>query len=156
MFLMRWWKKTIESEKRLLFRGIGDMNISTLEQVRKDMEHGVYDKTDNGKCTQCGACCSNLLPMTDKEITVIRNYIKKHHIKECNHSIPLAKPAIDMTCPFLDTSKRTEKCTIYSVRPVICKCFLCSEPNGMLKHKKLLRGIRKPVYVRETFYGSEV
>lgn len=132
------------------------MNIAALEQVRRDMEHGVYDKTDNGKCTQCGACCSNLLPMTDKEITVIRNYIKKRHIKERNHSIPLAKPALDMTCPFLDTSKRAEKCTIYSVRPAICKCFICSEPNGALRHKELLNGIRKPVDVRATFYGSEI
>lgn len=132
------------------------MMVSTLEQVRRDMEHGVYDKTDNGKCTQCGACCSNLLPMTDKEISVIRNYIKKHHIKECNHSIPLAKPAIDMTCPFLDASKSTGKCTIYSARPAICRCFLCSEPKGALKHKELLQEVRKPVYVRETFYGNEV
>lgn len=131
------------------------MMVSTLEQVRKDMEHGVYNKTDNGKCTQCGACCSNLLPMTDKEITVIRNYIKKHHIKECNHSIPLAEPALDMTCPFLDTSKRAEKCTIYSVRPAICKCFLCSEPHGALKHKELLRRARKPVHVREEFFGEK-
>lgn len=131
------------------------MMVSTLEQVRKDIEHGVYDKTDKGKCTQCGACCSNLLPMTDKEITVIRNYIKKHHIKECNHSIPLAKPALDMTCPFLDTSNRTEKCTIYSVRPAICKCFLCSEPKGALKHKELLQEIRKPVNVREEFFSEK-
>ncbi len=29
------------------------MNISTLEQVRKDMEHGVYNMTENGKCTGC-------------------------------------------------------------------------------------------------------
>lgn len=131
------------------------MNIATLEQVRRDMEHGVYDKTDKGKCTQCGACCGAILPMTDKEIIVIRAYIKKHHIKECNHSIPLANSALDMTCPFLDTSKRTEKCTIYSVRPAICRCFLCSEPNGALQHKELLQGIRKPVHVRETFYGTD-
>lgn len=131
------------------------MNISTLEQVRKDMEHGVYDKTDNGKCTGCGNCCSNWLPMTEKEIRIIRQYIKKHHIKECKHNMLLAKPALDMTCPFLDTSKRAEKCTIYSVRPAICKYFICSEPKGE-RYKELLQGIRKPVYVRETFYGSEV
>lgn len=130
------------------------MNIATLEQARKDMEHGVYNKTDNGRCTGCGSCCSNLLPMTDKEIRIIRQYIKRHHIKECKHGMLLAKPALDMTCPFLDTSKSTEKCTIYSVRPAICKCFICSEPHGTLKHKELLQGIRKPVDVRQTFYGG--
>ena len=58
------------------------MKTSTLEQARKDFEHGVYNMTDNGKCTGCGNCCSNILPMTDKEIEVIRRYIKKNHIKE--------------------------------------------------------------------------
>lgn len=82
------------------------MNIGTLKQVRKDMEHGVYDMTDNGKCTGCGNCCSNLLPMTDKEIEIIFQYIKKYNIKECKHGIPLANPILDMTCPFLNAGKR--------------------------------------------------
>ena len=93
--------------------------------------------------------------MTEKETRIIRQYIKKHHIKECKHGMLLAEPELDMTCPFLDTSKRAEKCTIYSVRPAICKYFICSEPKGE-SYKELLQGIRKPVYVRETFYGSEV
>lgn len=128
------------------------MNISILEQVRKDMEHGVYDMTDNGKCTGCGECCSNLLPMTDKEIEVIRRHIKKNNIKERKHGIPLANPFLDMICPFLNTDKKAEKCTIYSVRPAICRCFICSESNGALKHKELWHGVRNPVNVRETFY----
>ena len=131
------------------------MNIETLEQVRKDMEHGVYNHTNNGECTGCGDCCSNLLPMTEKEIEAIKQYINKHQIKECKHTIPLANPVLDMTCPFLNTGKKTEKCSIYSVRPAICRCFICSEPNGALKHRELWRGIRKPVNVRETFYGTD-
>ena len=130
------------------------MNISTLEQVRKDMEHGVYNHTNNGECTGCGDCCSNLLPMTEKEIEAIKRYIKKHRIKECKHTIPLANPVLDMTCPFLNTGKKTEKCTIYSVRPAICRCFICSEPNVALKHKELWHGVRNPVNVREAFYGK--
>lgn len=130
------------------------MNAGTLEQVRKDMEHGVYDMTENGKCTGCGNCCSNILPMTDKEIEVIRRHIKKNHIKERKHIIPLANPFLDMTCPFLNTDKKTEKCTIYSVRPAICRCFICPEPNGALKHKELWHGVRMPVNVREAFYGK--
>ena len=92
--------------------------------------------------------------MTDKEIEVIRRCIKKNHIKECKHTIPLANPVIDMTCPFLNTDKKTENCTIYSVRPAICRCFICSVPNGALKNKELWSGVRKPVNVRETFYGE--
>lgn len=130
------------------------MKTSTLEQARKDFEHGVYNMTENGKCAGCGNCCSNILPMTDKEIEVIRRYIKKNHIKERKHGIPLANPILDMTCPFLNTDKKTEKCTIYSVRPAICRCFICSEPNGALKHKELWSGVRNPVNVREVFYGE--
>ena len=37
---------------------------------------GIIDLTCNGECTQCGQCCSNLLPMTDEEIATIHKYIK--------------------------------------------------------------------------------
>lgn len=131
------------------------MKASTLEQVRKNMDRGVYDMTDNGKCTGCGGCCSNILPMTEKEIEVIRRYIKKHDIKECRHGIPLENSILDMTCPFLNTDKKTGKCTIYSVRPAICRCFICSEPHGALKRKELWHGVRLPMNLRETFYRKE-
>lgn len=97
-----------------------------LSEALEDMRNGTYDKTDNGVCTQCGACCSNLLPMTDKEIKRIRGYIKKHQVKEYKHLIPAARVVADMTCPFLDDSKQKEKCRIYPVRPEICRQFICS------------------------------
>lgn len=131
------------------------MNIGTLEQVRKDMEHGVYDMTDNGKCIGCGNCCSNLLPMTEKEIEIIRRYIKKHNIKECKHGIPLANSIIDMTCPFLNTGKKTEKCTIYPVKPFICTAFICSNPKGAKDQKELYKEIRKVIDVRKEFFGKD-
>ena len=56
-----------------------------VEQMLKEFSDGTHDLTDNGKCTQCGQCCSNILPMTEDEISVIRRYIKKHHIKERKH-----------------------------------------------------------------------
>lgn len=129
------------------------MKTSTLEQVQKDFEHGVYNMTENGKCTGCGNCCSNILPMTDKEIEAIRRYIKKHHIKECKHRIPLAKPVLDMTCPFLNTDKKTEKCTIYSVRPNICRKFSC-DPEQRPELDIEYAVIARVVNVRETFYGK--
>lgn len=96
-----------------------------LAEVLEDMRNGTYDMTDNGVCTQCGACCSNLLPMTDKEIKRIRGYIKKHQVKEYKHLIPAARIVADMTCPFMDDSKQKEKCRIYPVRPEICRQFIC-------------------------------
>ena len=130
------------------------MQTGTLEEVMQDMRNGTYDFTENGKCSQCGQCCSSLLPMTDKEIETIRRYIKRHGIKEQKHFIPLASRTIDLTCPFLDTSKKKEKCTIYEVRPAICRCFICSEPNGARNYKELFKCVRKAVDVRETFFGG--
>lgn len=132
------------------------MKIGTLNDLMRDMKNGVHDFTENGKCSQCGQCCSNLLPMTDKEIETIRRYIRRHGIKEQKHFIPLAGHTIDLTCPFLDNTKKTEKCTIYEVRPAICKCFKCDEPNGAINHKELFEGVRKVVDMRETFFESRI
>ena len=132
------------------------MPIDKFSNAMNDIRNGVHDFTENGKCSQCGACCSNILPMTDKEIETIRRYIKRHGTKEQKHFLPLANPAIDLTCPFLDSTKKTEKCTIYEVRPAICRYFKCDEPNGALKHKELFEGVRKVVDVRKTFFGKRV
>lgn len=108
-----------------------------LLEVLEDMKNGVLDKTHHGECSQCGACCSNLLPMTDKEVKRIHRYIKKNHVEEYKHLIPVSGVVIDMTCPFMDDSKQKEKCRIYPERPEICKQFICSpdkrkafKPNG--------------------------
>ena len=53
------------------------MKTGYIEQMLKEFSDGTYDLTDNGKCTQCGACCSNALPMTEDEISVIRRFVKK-------------------------------------------------------------------------------
>lgn len=129
--------------------------VGTFEKMQKDLSNGTYDFTDNGKCTQCGKCCSNLLPMTEKEIEVIRKYIKRYRIKEYKHMIPLAQPVIDMTCPFLDDSKSCEKCTIYEARPRICRDFICCPskrpPMNDLEYKLKCRIVN----VRSEFFGKE-
>ena len=100
--------------------------IKTFEKMKKDMESGVFDKTDNGTCTQCGACCSNILPMTDDEVRTIKRYVKKNRIKEFKHSTNvMSNPILDLTCPFLDDDKEFEKCSIYPVRPRVCRDFIC-------------------------------
>ena len=128
------------------------MSIGSFEQMLKEFSDGTYNLTCSGKCTGCGQCCSNLLPMTDDEISTIKKYIKKNRIKEHNHIVaPLAAPIIDMTCPFLDDSKSCEKCTIYEVRPKICRDFIC-DPKQRPKPDLELRLKCKPVNVREEFF----
>ena len=61
--------------------------ISFLQAVQRDMEDNIYNFTKDGKCSGCGNCCSNLLPMSQKEVDAIRRYIKKHGIKECRHDL---------------------------------------------------------------------
>lgn len=43
---------------------------ATLEKVYQDMKHGVYNFTENGRCTCCGNCCTALLPMTKVELKI--------------------------------------------------------------------------------------
>lgn len=128
------------------------MKTGTFAQMQEEFSNGTYDLTDNGECTQCGACCSNLLPMTDSEIATIHKYIKKHNIKEHRHILPLAEQTLDLTCPFLNDSKPKEKCTIYEVRPRICMDFICCPskrpPIDDLKYKMKCR----IVDVRSEFY----
>ena len=125
--------------------------MDNLKSVVDKMNSGVFDFTDNGQCTQCGACCSNYLPMTQKEIATIHRFVKKHDIKEFKHLFPVSNDTFDMTCPFMDDSKQKEKCRIYSVRPEICKQFICS------KEKKPFNGHWQQysvVDVRSEFFGE--
>lgn len=99
--------------------------IKILLEVIEEMNSGVFDKTNHGECTQCGACCSNTLPLTKKEVAEIHKYVKANNVKQYKHLFPVANRVVDMTCPFMDDSKLKEKCRIYPVRPEICRQFSC-------------------------------
>lgn len=128
--------------------------ISVLESVRRGMEDNIYDYTVDGKCCGCGNCCSAILPMNDKEIREIRQYIETHHIEECKHLIPLARQPFDMTCPFLDTDKKKDKCRIYPVRPFICRKFICDSEQRAKMTRAEVGQTRRIVAVREEFFGD--
>lgn len=123
------------------------------------MKNNEFDYTKDGKCSCCGACCSNLLPVSEKEIREIKKYIKKKHIEPCRHLTPFSAATAatgDLLCPFLDTGKEKEKCRIYEVRPLICRDFSCHyEKNRRNMAVKDLQQIRRCVDVRRTFFGGE-
>ena len=91
----------------------------------------ITDFTKNGKCSGCGNCCSDLLPVTDKELGVIKEYVKQHKIKS---QVPKVVNGIYLMCPF----RNTTGCVIYEVRPQICKSFICNKPIPTLEELKRL------------------
>lgn len=130
--------------------------VTSLQSVIKQgLEDIIYDHTIDGKCSQCGGCCSNLLPISKKEILAIRQYINKNDIKECRHLLPLSAAAYDMTCPFLDIGKGKEKCRIYAVRPEICKQFICNNEQRAKNNQDKLNLGRTIVNVRDLFFGQQ-
>ena len=110
--------------------------------------------TVEGKCSNCGECCSNLLPLTQGEINQIHKYIKIHHIKENKKNFPTAEKVFDGTCPFRNNGKRI--CEIYSIRPLICKFFQCNKwgKQDIKEAVKLSKESRRTVDMREEFFGK--
>ena len=123
----------------------------SIEEIIKNMESGIYDFTKDGKCSCCGACCSNLLPMSEKEVKNIKRYVNKKHIKEQKHLLPSSAPTLDMTCPFRNEEER--KCLIYNIRPAICRDFQCDKPQKKIQaNKAMYHGRYRVVDLREEFF----
>lgn len=108
---------------------------------------GITDFTCNGKCSNCGQCCGDILHLSHREIKRIREYVKKNKIK----ATPKIMFAIDNTCPFRDNENK--KCKIYEVRPDICRKFICNYTeediyNNREKNNtsKLARSMRQLFY----------
>lgn len=111
----------------------------------------VKDFTQEGKCSNCGECCSNCLPLSEAEIQQIHKYIKKHNIKEQRHNFMVGT---DMTCPFRDNAHR--KCLIYEIRPAICREFMCNHTHDDIMKAKLdIHKINRVVFMRTEFFGNK-
>lgn len=110
----------------------------------------INDNTCNGRCSNCGSCCSDMLPISDNEIIRIRKYIRKHNIKEYRHN---GRMGADLTCPFRDEQKKV--CTIYPVRPEICQTFMCNHTLvDIAKSKIVFHAKHRVVFMREEFFGN--
>lgn len=127
------------------------MSIGTIDQILTEMGKGIYDYTQDGKCSSCGSCCSNLLPLSQKEFVRIRDYVQRKHIQECVNRPPTMAPVQDWTCPFRDNMRKV--CTIYEVRPAICRDFQCDKPKKQIEaDREMYNGRYVPVNMRETFF----
>ena len=116
------------------------------------LEEIIINKTCDGKCSNCGGCCADILPIDENEMRIIKDYIKKHKIKECVHLNCFQR--VDLTCPFRDNKNKI--CTIYPVRPAICKTFICSKPQPDIERDRaLFHQKKKAESMRHIFFGGK-
>lgn len=110
----------------------------------------VKDMTKDGKCSNCGQCCSDLLPMTQREVKEIHRYLKKHPVKEHRSTVT---DRYDFTCPFRNNEKQI--CEIYEVRPEICRVFQCNQDvKEIARNRKRLSDKCDIVMMRQEFFGN--
>lgn len=109
------------------------------------------DFTKDGKCSGCGACCSNILPLTEKEIKTLRKFVRKKHIKPAMHApVILSGLSYDCICPFRDETLKI--CTCYEVRPFVCRYYDChldatdSLPKIRGKEDYVLSNVRAAIF----------
>lgn len=135
--------------------GMPDLGfVRLLAQTEKEMRGGVLNFTDDGKCSNCGQCCSDFLPISDEEIKRIKRYVQRKGIKEHRLNYPTAAPAEDYTCPFRNNVKRV--CEIYEVRPAICRDFKCDKPEKEIwANKRMYHGMYRVVRMRNEFFGKK-
>lgn len=105
----------------------------------------------DGKCSGCGDCCTDLLPLTDAELERLKKYANDHGLKEHRHNLFWDKKAIDLTCPF--RNNETKQCDVYAVRPQICREFICSKhidtakkDRDSLSASRITRSLRYEVF----------
>ncbi len=104
-----------------------------------------------GHCSGCGECCSDLLPLTDAELRTLKDYAQRHRLREHRKAPFFDRGAVDFTCPFRNEAER--KCEVYSVRPQICRAFICSkdlrsaeEDRDLISQHRSSRSLRWEIF----------
>lgn len=107
----------------------------------------------DGKCSHCGECCADLLPLTKGELEILKRYARKHNLKEHRQSPFWDPKATDLTCPF--RNQQTKRCDVYPVRPLICKSFICSKKlMDAHEDRDLISASRKTYSLRWEIFGN--
>lgn len=91
------------------------------------MEPQTINFTNNGVCSSCGQCCGSLLPVTDEEMRVLKEYIDRNNIQP---SLPEQSTFISLQCPLLQPASDIQpkaRCKVYDVRPAVCRAFKCDQ-----------------------------
>ena len=118
------------------------------------MKEEICNYTENGECSNCGQCCSNFLPISQKDINAIKRYIRRYGIQEQIRRYPTTGHFVDMVCPFRDEIEK--RCTIYPVRPEICKSFRCDQPKEVVYRAKKMYHVNCDIVdIRAEFFKGE-
>ena len=108
---------------------------STLKEIIEHIIKQDIKITDNsicGQCSRCGECCTNFLPVTQKEIEIIQDYVIANKIRPQKQILVMQNR---LTCPYFNG----KKCLIYEVRPLICKEFYCYKRATAEIEKKFIK-----------------
>ena len=94
------------------------------ENIKKYIQEGYIGKdlTCNGKCTKCGECCGNILPIDQEDADRIIDYVIKHQIFPQRQILFMCQK---LQCPYF-TGKKDGGCSIYEARPKICRYYQCN------------------------------
>ena len=60
------------------------MLSGSLKEVMQN-RHDAIDCSINGKCSNCGSCCNDIIPLSNAEINRIKHYVSKNNIKPILH-----------------------------------------------------------------------
>ena len=101
----------------------------TIQELIFGSINGIVDCSINGKCSKCGECCSNFLPVIQNEVDKIQRYVIENKIRPQKQMLVMKNT---LTCPYFDG----KKCLIYEVRPLICKEFYCYKKPDIDMAKK--------------------
>lgn len=94
-------------------------------------DDNISNETNDGKCIRCGKCCTSYLPLTKKELHIIKQYVKENNIQAENRLLPNGD--YETRCPFYNISEH--KCNIYEVRPFACRDFKCDHKDWKKRRK---------------------
>lgn len=72
------------------------------------------------------------IPLTEKELQIIKKYVKDNKIKPIDRNIQI--DSIKAQCCFYDNINK--KCNIYEVRPFVCRDFLCCRKDWKIRRDK--------------------
>ena len=76
---------------------------------------------ENGNCNGCSECCNVFVPITKKELKLLKRLLTKKVLKRYAKST--MNDSINCKCPF----STDDGCSIYNLRPSICKNYHCKK-----------------------------